>query len=71
MTEMPRVFGAKYSVYVRIVRLSLAEKGVDYELVPVDIFADGGPPTDYLDRHPFGRIPAFGTKASVSMRPAQ
>lgn len=71
MTEMPRVFGAKYSVYVRIVRLSLAEKGVDYELVPVDIFADGGPPTDYLDRHPFGRIPAFGPKASVSMRPAQ
>ena len=63
MTEMPRVFGAKYSVYVRIVRLSLAEKGVDYELVPVDIFADGGPPTDYLDRHPFGRIPAFEYKS--------
>jgi glutathione S-transferase len=62
MTEMPRVFGAKYSVYVRIVRLSLAEKGVDYELVPVDIFADGGPPTDYLVRHPFGRIPAFEHK---------
>ncbi len=53
------VFGAAYSVYVRIVRLALAEKGVPYELHEVDIFAEGGPPPDYLERHPFGRIPAF------------
>src|SRR5579859_4298684 len=59
MTEKPQVFGAPYSVYVRIVRLALAEKAVDYELVPVDIFAREGPPPGYLDRHPFGRIPAF------------
>jgi len=59
MTEKPRLFGAKYSVYVRIARLSLAEKAVEYELVPVDIFAKEGPPPGYLDRHPFGRIPAF------------
>lgn len=58
-TERPRVFGAQYSVYVRTVRLSLAEKGVDYELVPIDIFAQEGPPSGHLDRHPFGRIPAF------------
>lgn len=59
MTEKPRVFGAPYSVYVRTVRLVLAEKGVDYDLVPVDIFAKEGPPPGYLERHPFGRIPAF------------
>jgi hypothetical protein len=59
MTGRPRLFGAEYSVYVRIVRLALAEKGTDYELVPVDIFASDGPPQDYLERHPFGRIPAF------------
>jgi len=53
------VFGADYSVYVRIVRLVLAEKGIDYELVPLDIFAEGGPPPDYLHRQPFARIPAF------------
>jgi glutathione S-transferase len=29
MTENPRVFGAGYSVYVRIVRLCLIEKGVE------------------------------------------
>ena len=33
MTENPRVFGADYSVYVRIVRLCLIEKGVEYELL--------------------------------------
>lgn len=59
MTGRPRLLGAEYSVYVRIVRLALAEKGTDYELVPVDIFAGDGPPQDYLERHPFGRIPAF------------
>jgi glutathione S-transferase len=59
MTEKPRVFGAPYSVYVRIVRLALSEKGVEYQLVPVDIFAKEGPPPGYLEKHPFGRIPAF------------
>lgn len=55
----PVVYGADYSRYVRIVRLALAEKGVGYELVPVDVFAEGGPPAWYLERQPFGRIPAF------------
>ncbi len=58
MTD-PIVFGADYSVYVRVVRLALAEKGVAYRLEPVDVFASGGPPADYRRRHPFGRIPAF------------
>lgn len=58
MTE-PVVFGATYSVYVRAVRLALAEKGVPYRLEEIDIFAEGGPPPGYLERHPFARIPAF------------
>jgi glutathione S-transferase len=55
----PIVYGADYSVYVRIVRLALEEKGIGYELVPVDVFAAEGIPGWYLDHHPFGRIPAF------------
>jgi glutathione S-transferase len=55
----PLLFGAAYSVYVRIVRLALMEKGIPYRLVEVDIFADGGPPPGYAERHPFHRIPAF------------
>lgn len=53
------VFGAPYSVYVRIVRLVLAEAGVPYDLVEIDIFAKETVPADYGDRHPFERIPAF------------
>ena len=37
----------------------MAEKDVDYDLVPVDIFAKEGVPDWYLERHPFSRIPAF------------
>ena len=55
----PFVFGAPYSVYVRAVRLALEEKGVRYELVPIDIFAPGGAPSEHQARHPFGKIPAF------------
>lgn len=54
-----QLFGAGYSVYVRIARLALIEKGVEHELVPVDIFADEGVPGWYRERHPFGKIPAF------------
>ena len=57
--SQPVVFGAAYSVYVRTVRLTLAEKEVPYRIVEVDVFAEGGPPREHFARHPFGRIPAF------------
>ena len=53
------LYGADYSVYVRIVRLALKEKGVEYTFSPIDIFAEGGPPPGYLEKHPFGKIPAL------------
>ncbi len=59
LADKPVVFGAPYSVYVRAVRMALEEKAVAYDLVPVDIFAAGGPPAEHLRRHPFGKIPAF------------
>lgn len=55
----PQLYGADYSVYVRITRLALLEKGVAHDLVPVDIFAEEGIPDTHLERHPFGKIPAF------------
>lgn len=59
MSSRPIVFGAPYSVYVQAVRLTLWAKEVPYDLVDVDVFAPGGPPVEYLSRHPFGRIPSF------------
>ncbi|MET1411237.1 glutathione S-transferase family protein [Roseibium sp. HPY-6] len=56
---MIEVYGADYSVYVRSVRIALEEKGLSYRLVPVDIFAPGGPSDDYLEMQPFGKIPVL------------
>ena len=59
MSIEPTLYGAPYSVYARAARLALEEKGVAYRLVPVDVFSEEGVPAGHLERHPFGRIPAF------------
>jgi len=58
MTD-PVLFGLSRSVYTRIARLALEEKGVGYALEEVEIFGPGGAPAEHLARQPFGRIPAF------------
>src|SRR6478735_9346904 len=59
MTIMPLVLhGYHYSVYVRIVRLALAEKGVAYDRVEVNPFVPDVP-SAYLALHPFGRVPTL------------
>src|SRR5476649_1645011 len=50
--------GYRYSVYVRIARLALAENGVAYDRVEVNPFAPDLPAA-YLALHPFGRVPAL------------
>lgn len=59
MTAEPILFGADYSVYTRIARLALAEKGVPYRFEPVDIFDPASVPPAYRGLHPFDRIPAL------------
>jgi glutathione S-transferase len=57
----PNLFGASYGVYVRIVRLTLAEKGVAYRLIELDLAAPDVSDTPSADagHHLLGRIPAF------------
>jgi glutathione S-transferase len=50
--------GYRFSVYNRIARLALAEKGVAYDRVEVNPFAPDVPAA-YLALHPFGRVPAL------------
>lgn len=50
--------GYQYSVYVRIARLALFEKGVAYERVEVNPFA-AEVPAAYLAMHPFRRVPVL------------
>lgn len=54
----PVLHGYSYSVYNRIARLALVEKGVAYDRVEVNPFAPDMPAT-YLSLHPFGRVPAL------------
>src|SRR5215472_9989752 len=50
--------GYHYSVYNRIARLALVEKGVPYQQVEVNPFAPDVPAA-YLALHPFGRVPTL------------
>ena len=50
--------GYRYSVYLRIARLALAEKSILYRHVEVNPFEPPIPP-DYLKLHPFGRVPTL------------
>lgn len=53
------LYGPAYSAYTRVVRIALAEKGLEYRMVPVDILADAGPGEAHLARHPFGLVPVL------------
>ena len=55
----PIVYGPAYSTYARTARLTLEEKGVDYDLVEVDLIAGATKAPEHLARHPFGKVPAF------------
>lgn len=51
------LYGFDGSTYVRTVRMLLAEKGADYEQVPVNVLAGEPRQAEHLKRHPFGKVP--------------
>lgn len=52
------LFSFKYSVYSRIVRIVLLEKGIAFETREINPF-DENAPANYKDIHPFNRVPAI------------
>lgn len=52
------LLGYRFSVYTRIVRLVLAEKGLRYDYTEIDPFLPELP-CGYEDLHPFGRVPVL------------
>ncbi|MCY7321671.1 MAG: glutathione S-transferase family protein [Phormidesmis sp. CAN_BIN36] len=58
---MPKivVYGTPVSTYVRTVRLLLEEVGANYDLKSVDIFNGENTSTEYLAKHPFGKVPTI------------
>ena len=61
----PVIYGPSFSTYVRSVRLALHEKGVPHELVEVDILKGAHKQPPHIDRHPFGKVPAFEHDGNV------
>jgi len=55
----PILYGPTYSTYTRSMRMVLAEKGVEYDLVEVDMIGGAHHRPDHIQRHPFERVPAF------------
>jgi glutathione S-transferase len=53
------LYGPDYSVYARVSRLALEEKGVSYDQRPVDIFSGECREPPHLARQPWGKVPAF------------
>lgn len=51
------LYGFDGSTYVRTVRMLLAEKGADYEQVPVNVLEGEPRQPEHLARHPFGKVP--------------
>ncbi|MGF1552594.1 MAG: glutathione S-transferase family protein [Paracoccaceae bacterium] len=59
MADKPVLYGFNGSTYVRTVRMVLADKGVDYDQVPVNVL-EGEPKREpHLSRHPFGKVPVL------------
>lgn len=57
MTDSVKLYGYRYSVYTRTVRLALLLKNVEHDTIDVDPFAEL--PQNYLALHPFGRVPVL------------
>ncbi len=53
------LYGYDPSSYVFSVRMLLAEKGVSYRSVPLDVIAGEPQSAEHLKRHPFGKVPVL------------
>ncbi len=53
------LYGFAGSTYVRTVRMLLASKNADYEIVPVNVLTGETHNEEHLMRHPFGKVPVL------------
>ena len=59
MADKPVLYGFDGSTYVRTVRMVLADKGIDYDQVPVNVLEGEPRQPEHLARHPFGKVPVL------------
>ncbi|MBD4021341.1 glutathione S-transferase, partial [Xanthomonas citri pv. citri] len=54
-----KLYGSNVSTATQRVRACLAEKGLEYEFVTVDMANKEHKKPEFLSRSPFGQVPAF------------
>ncbi|KAL1980290.1 hypothetical protein VTN96DRAFT_4378 [Rasamsonia emersonii] len=54
-----KLHGTPLSTCVKRVRLALEEKGIEYEIVPVDLSKGEHKTPAYLEKQPFGKVPVL------------
>lgn len=59
MTSNITLYGPDYSTFTRTVRMALEEKGVSYDLHPVDVLQGEHQSEANVARHPFGKVPSL------------
>lgn len=59
MPAKPILYGFDGSTYVRTVRMVMADKGIEYDQVPVNVLAGEPRQPEHLARHPFGKVPVL------------
>lgn len=59
MADKPVLYGFDGSTYVRTVKMVLADKGIAYDQVPVNVLAGEPRQPEHLARHPFGKVPVL------------
>ncbi len=59
MTDKPMLYGFDGSTFIRTVRMVLADKGVAYDQVPVNVLTGETHQPEHLARHPFGKVPVL------------
>jgi glutathione S-transferase len=59
VSDKPVLYGFDGSTYVRTVRMVLADKGAEYDQVPVNVLAGEPRQPEHLARHPFGKVPVL------------
>lgn len=59
MSDKPVLYGFDGSTYVRTARMVLADKGVEYDQMQINVLAGEPRQPDHLARHPFGKVPVL------------
>ena len=59
------LYGTPISTYVRTVRLLLEQAGVSYDLKSIGIFNGENQASEYLAKHPFGKVPTLEVDGEV------